>query len=85
MYSPKISEEYIPYLYKLAKHLDIPMTRLVNQILAPVIERFRVNGIFQEIEEEERLVNELSAHFRQLATGRKTDTAKIIELLRKVA
>jgi hypothetical protein len=85
MYSPKIREEYIPYLYKLAKHLDMPMTTLVNQILAPVIERFKASGIFEDIEEEERLVSELSAHFRRLARQRKMDTAKIIELLRDVA
>lgn len=33
MYSPKISEELIPALYRWAKAEKIPMTRLVNQIL----------------------------------------------------
>lgn len=39
MYSPKIREELIPQLYRLAKGLHIPMTRLVNALLAHGIER----------------------------------------------
>jgi hypothetical protein len=33
MYSPKIKEELIPYLYKEAKNHKIPMTKYVNQII----------------------------------------------------
>jgi len=33
MYSPKISEEIIPVLYKLRRHRGIPMTKLVQQLL----------------------------------------------------
>ena len=33
MYSPKISEELIPVLYRLAKERKIHMTELVNEIL----------------------------------------------------
>ena len=33
MYSPKISEQLIPILYKRAKDEGKPMTRLVNEIL----------------------------------------------------
>ncbi len=33
MYSPKISEEWIPVLYRLAKDRKIPMTRLVDGII----------------------------------------------------
>lgn len=33
MYSPKINEELIPILYKLASSRRIPMTKLVNQII----------------------------------------------------
>ena len=36
MYSPKIDEELIPRLYRLRKLKKIPMTRLVNGILARV-------------------------------------------------
>ena len=33
MYSPKISEELVPVLYRLAKDLKMPMTRLVDGII----------------------------------------------------
>ena len=33
MYSPKISEELVPVLYRLARDRRMPMTRLVNGIL----------------------------------------------------
>jgi hypothetical protein len=33
MYSPKIKEELIPVLYRLAKEMEIPMTRLVNSLI----------------------------------------------------
>jgi hypothetical protein len=33
MYSPKIKEEYIPVLYKLAKTRGIPMTHLVKEAI----------------------------------------------------
>lgn len=39
MYSPKICEDLIPQLYRFAKRLDMPMTRLVNALLAHGIER----------------------------------------------
>ncbi len=37
MYSPRISEEYIPLLYRKAKELKIPMTKLVNRIIADAL------------------------------------------------
>ncbi|MHC1743967.1 MAG: hypothetical protein AB9873_13170 [Syntrophobacteraceae bacterium] len=33
MYSPKIDEKLIPILYRLAKRLRVPMTRLVNAMI----------------------------------------------------
>ena len=33
MYSPKINEDFIPALYRLAKERKKPMTHLVNDIL----------------------------------------------------
>jgi len=33
MYSPKISEELIPDLYRIAKAKKVPMTRLINDII----------------------------------------------------
>ena len=34
MYQPKIADEHIRTLYQWAKRLEIPMTRLVNRLLA---------------------------------------------------
>ena len=33
MYSPKVAEELVPVLYRLAKDRKMPMTRLVNGII----------------------------------------------------
>lgn len=85
MYSPKIKEAYIPYLYRLARHLRIPMTHLVNQIVEPVIERFKRNGIYAELEQEQQAIDALTAHFTRLMNSRKTETAEVIELLRKIS
>ncbi len=38
MYSPKISEELIRYLYHKAKEEKIPMTELVNKIIRKAIQ-----------------------------------------------
>ena len=37
MYSPIIRDEYIPLLYRKAKELKIPMTKLVNRIIAEAL------------------------------------------------
>jgi hypothetical protein len=47
MYSPRISEDLIQPLYRIAKHEGKPMTRLVDEILRPEIER-RVQQIDQQ-------------------------------------
>jgi hypothetical protein len=39
MYSPRIKDDLIPLLYRIAKHEGKPMTRLVDEILRPEIER----------------------------------------------
>ena len=41
MYSPKIREDYIPKLFRLARYRNIPMTRLVNEIVGDYFERLR--------------------------------------------
>ena len=41
MYSPKIDEALIPQLYRLAQALNLPMTHLVNRLLAHGIERLK--------------------------------------------
>jgi len=46
MYSPKISEELIPYLYREAKEKREPMTSLINKIIKKHIgERSKKNEI----------------------------------------
>jgi hypothetical protein len=39
MYSPKIRDDLIPLLYRLSRHEEKPMTRIVDEILRPEIER----------------------------------------------
>ena len=39
MYSPKIRDDLIPLLYRLARQEDKPMTRLVDEILRVEVER----------------------------------------------
>lgn len=34
MYSPRIPEEYVPALYRLARERRVPMTRLVAEAIA---------------------------------------------------
>ena len=38
MYSPKIDESLIPILYRLGKARRMPMTRLVNELIAKALE-----------------------------------------------
>lgn len=40
MYSPKIKEEYIPVLYRVAKDLKKPMTAIVNDMIADSLKKF---------------------------------------------
>ncbi len=37
MYSPKISEDLVPKLYRKAKAEGVPMTKLVNQIIGTAL------------------------------------------------
>lgn len=48
MYSPKIKEEYIPILYQKARELRIPMTKLVNRIIAGALRQERVTDTLKE-------------------------------------
>ena len=50
MYSPKIKENLIPILYKLAKQEQKPMTKLVDEMLrAEIVKR---NGQIHQINNE---------------------------------
>jgi hypothetical protein len=41
VYSPKISEELIPVLYKIAQSEQKPMTSLVNELIREELERIK--------------------------------------------
>ena len=85
MYSPKIREDLVPYLYRLSRHLGQPMTRTVNAFLEQAISQFKETGIFSEIEAEERMFKQLYEHLQNLINDRKKRTADVIQLLRKIA
>jgi hypothetical protein len=86
MYSPKIREEYIPYIYKLGRHTGKPMTHIVNEIIGAVIDKIRTTDLFEELEAEEALIKELTEHITRLARSRKREERnKIIELFKKIA
>jgi len=57
MYSPKISAEYIPFLYRKARSKRIPMTRLVNQIIA----QYFMETLPDTIIEEDQISQKMSA------------------------
>ncbi len=48
MYSPKIKEDYIPSLYRMAKFERVPMTVLVNKLIKEKLdEREHTNNLNQ--------------------------------------
>lgn len=50
MYSPKIREELIPVLYRLAKHKRMPMTKLVNHLLRESLAQYQIENQTQRKE-----------------------------------
>jgi len=44
MYSPKISEELIPHLYRWAKSDGVKMTVLVNQMIEREVKKYLQGG-----------------------------------------
>ena len=55
MYSPKINEDYIPFLYRKAKSQKIPMTRLVNQIIADFFMQTLPETIMEEDQKSHKM------------------------------
>jgi hypothetical protein len=85
MYSPKIREDLIPYVYRLAHHIGKPMTFIVNYILSSVIDQLKEKGFFETIESEERAIKEVSNHIVKLVRSKKRDDRKrMIEILRNM-
>ena len=44
LYQPKIADEHIRQLYQWAKRFQMPMTRLVNALLAQALARLEQGG-----------------------------------------
>jgi len=56
MYSPKISEELVPELFKVAVSKKIPMTKLVNRIIKDyLVKKVKMNGGSKNHESEKKL------------------------------
>jgi hypothetical protein len=54
MYTPKISEDLIPTLYKLSKARKRPMTKVVNEIITDYLQNIEIieeKTIIQEIKD----------------------------------
>ena len=69
MYSPKIQEDLVPYLYKLAHFLNVPMTKIVNSILEEVIDKLREKGyfaLFHELDQERKAGKRLDDYFKEV-------------------
>ena len=84
IYSPKVREDLIPYLYKSNQHLNIPKTKLVSQLVQQAISHFKETGIFSGIETDQKTIKDLTTHFQKLRRDRKTKTAEVIALWRKI-
>ena len=44
MYSPKISEDLIPELYRISKEIEKPMTKVVDEILKWYVRFYKRNN-----------------------------------------
>ena len=57
MYSPKLSEELVPVLYRIAKARKITMVKLVNDIVSEALKNIRVE--VQVVREETEVEREI--------------------------
>ncbi|OPY62040.1 MAG: hypothetical protein A4E57_04069 [Syntrophorhabdaceae bacterium PtaU1.Bin034] len=86
VYGPKIRDDLIPYIYRLARHWGRPMTHVVNYMLDAIVTQLKENGLYKTIEEEERAVKEISDHIVKLVKSKKKEEReRIIELFRNLA
>ena len=84
-YSPKIREDLIPYLYKIGKATQTPMTNVVDLILRPVVENLEDKGIFKTLESYEQEVSRLSNVVARLVkTKNKRDRAELVKLIKSL-
>ena len=75
MYSPKINEEIIPELYKLAKEKRIPITRLTDTLLADALEKETGNRI-DIIREKKKNISYANYIFRVMKQQAKKEEKK---------
>jgi hypothetical protein len=86
MYSPKISEDLIPHLYKLRCMLGIPMTQIVNKVLETFLERFITSGEFSDFEIEQKMsFDNVASQFSRILSNCRNNRQEVIKLLKKVA
>lgn len=52
MYSPKIKDEFIPLLYRIAKSRKKPMTAVVNDMIAESLKRQESEAVSQDAQLE---------------------------------
>ena len=84
-YSPKIREDLIPYIYKIGKATQSPMTQIVDLILRPVIQNLEDKGIFKTLESYEQEVSRLSNVVARLVkTKNKRDRAELVKLIKSL-
>ena len=60
MYQPRIEDEHIQQLYQWAKRLEMPMTRLVNALLAHALVRLE-QGV-ENVSEPRAILSQKETH-----------------------
>jgi hypothetical protein len=70
MYSPKISEEFIPRLYRMGKAMNKPMTKVVDEIM---------RTYFDSMDEDKDPAWDESPFMRSLGDYRKPDKGEKIQ------
>jgi len=89
-YSPKIKEDYIPFLYYLARYLGVPMTHLVNEIVGNVIGALKdkdkkLLAEFEAIKARDEEYTEILHYLSSLVRTRSRKTrTKIIKMIQEV-
>ncbi len=60
MYSPKIKENYIPVLYKIAKARGLPMTHIVREALDEYLNKPEIVSIKAPSEDNNKRTTDIS-------------------------
>ncbi len=85
MYSPKISEDLIPVLYKISKAIHKPMTFTVNYMLEKVIDQLNGETLFPSLAEEERAIQQVAEQVAEyFKSSKKEQRKKVLKLLKQI-